>query len=190
MKIVKWILIPLLILIALFFAMGLVNSSIEYGHTVKVNKNVKEAWAVTEDESKLDQWLAGFVSEDLLRGEQNKVGSQYKVVVKPSPEEDAFEMIETLVARDEFSLLEMHFESDFGTFDQTMKFTAKGNQTEIATESIVSGGNVLTNSMVGWMELLGGSFQKQEEENINKLKKVIEENTTDYFPGEGEGNLD
>jgi hypothetical protein len=32
------------------------------------------------------------------------------------------------------------------------------------------------------MEIFGGAFQKQEVKNIEALKKVINENTTDYFP--------
>ena len=37
-------------------------------------------------------------------------------------------------------------------------------------------------SMFAVMDLLSGSFQKQEAENFENLKKLIDENTTDYFP--------
>ena len=32
------------------------------------------------------------------------------------------------------------------------------------------------------MEKMGGAFTKQEAKNQSALKKVIEENTTDYYP--------
>ena len=37
-------------------------------------------------------------------------------------------------------------------------------------------------SMFAIMETFGGSFTAQEKKNIEKLKTLIEENSTDYFP--------
>ena len=37
-------------------------------------------------------------------------------------------------------------------------------------------------SMFAIMETFGGSFTAQEKKNIEALKKVINENTTDYYP--------
>jgi hypothetical protein len=36
--------------------------------------------------------------------------------------------------------------------------------------------------MFALMEIFGGAFQAQEVKNIEALKRVIEENTTDYYP--------
>ena len=44
------------------------------------------------------------------------------------------------------------------------------------------GKNIITKSMFAIMETFTGSFQKQEEKNMEALKKVINENITDYFP--------
>jgi hypothetical protein len=40
----------------------------------------------------------------------------------------------------------------------------------------------MSKSMFAVMEILVGGFTKQEARNIDALKKVIEENDTDYYP--------
>jgi carbon monoxide dehydrogenase subunit G len=181
MKFLKYFFLVAATLLILFFVMGLIKPSVDYGHTIQVDKPIKEAWAVVEDPSKLSLWLDGFVSETLISGEANQVGAKYKVVVKPSTEEDAFEMIETITSRTEFEHIDMHFESDFGTFDQKMTFAEKEGGTEIKTESVVKGKNLAMSAMMGWMETLTGSFKDKEVENIEKLKNVINQNETNYY---------
>ena len=63
---------------------GLFKSEVNYGHTIEVNKPLKEAWAVSQDDSKFDQWLKGFKSIELLSGQKNVAGSTYKVIVNPA----------------------------------------------------------------------------------------------------------
>ena len=41
---------------------------------------------------------------------------------------------------------------------------------------------MMMRSMFALMETFGGAFQAQEVKNIEALKKVVEENTTDYYP--------
>ena len=182
MKILKYLLYAIVGLVIIFLGIGLLNPSINYGHEITVNKSVKEAWAVHQDQSKLGQWLEGFKSIDLVEGEAGAVGSKYKVVVKPSEEEDDFEMIETIVAKEEFKNIELTFDSDMMLFDQTTTFSESDGSTTIKTDSKVSGKGIFMRSLFGTMEMFTGSFQTQEEKHLEGLKKVIEENTTDYYP--------
>jgi hypothetical protein len=165
--------------------------TVNYGHEITVNKSLKEAWAVSQDDSKYGEWLAGFQSIELISGEKGAVGSKYKVTVNPGEGQDDFEMIETIEAIEEFELVDLHFDSDMMDFDQTMLFSGNDASATIKTESIVSGKGIMMRSMFAMMEMLTGSFTAQEEKNIEALKKVIEENTTDYFssPVEEEGVL-
>ena len=169
-------------LIAIFFIVGLLKPSVKYGHEITVNKAVKEAWAVHQDESKYGQWLTGFKSIDLIEGEKGKVGSKYRVVVNPGDGQDDFEMIETVVAVEEFDHVELTFDSEMMRFDQTTTFSENEGKTTIKTDSRVSGKDLMMRSMFALMEMFGGSFQAQEEKNVEALKRVIEENTTDYYP--------
>ena len=182
MKILKYILIVLAVLVVIFIAIGFIVPTVEYGHEITVDKPLKEAWAVSQDETKFAQWLEGYKSIELISGEKGKVGSKYKVVVNPGEGQEDFEMIETVVAKKEFDHVNMHFDSDMMDFDQKIIYTEVDGKTKIKTESTVSAKGMMMRSMFAFMEMVGGVFHAQEKKNIEALKKVIEENTTDYYP--------
>lgn len=179
MKILKYILFVILALVIIFFIIGFAKPAVNYGHEIKVNKPIKEAWAVTQDESKYTQWLEGFKSIELISGEKNKVGSKYKVIVKPEGQ-PPFEMIETLVSLEELDHVTLYFDSEFMDFEQTISFKEANGLTTVKTDSKVIGKNIISRSMFAIMEMFTSSFTKQETKNIDALKKVIEESTTVY----------
>lgn len=180
MKTLKYLLYIILGLIVLFFLIGLLKPTVEYGHSITVNKSAKESWAVAQDLSKYDQWLKGFQSIELIEGEQGTIGSKYKVVVKPN-EESVFEMIETIIDFKEFEFMNLHFDSEMMDFEQVMSFKEENGKTTIKTDSKVKGKNLMMRSMFACMELFAGAFTAQETENIENLKKVIEANTKEYY---------
>ena len=182
MKILKYILIGLLSLILLFMAFGWIHPSVHYGHEITVDKSVKEAWAVTQDDSKYNQWLEGFKSITLLNGEKGAPGSTYKVVVNPGEGQPDFEMTETLVSIREFDHIDLQFDSDMMDFKQRMSFSEADGKTTIKTHSEVTGKTMVMRSMFAMMEIFTKGFTKQETKNINALKIVIEANTTNYYP--------
>ncbi len=182
MKILKFIFLLLLLLVGIFFIMGLVKPAVDYGAEIKVNKSLEEAWAVSQDEAKYSQWLKGFKSMELLSGERAKVGSTYKVIVNPGEGQEDFEMIETLESIKENEHVKMHFDSEVMDFKQTISFSENNGETTIKSESQVMGKNIMMKSMFALMEMFTNSFQKQEQENFDNLKKVINDNTTNYFP--------
>jgi len=181
MKILKVILLIILVLVLLFFLLGLIKPSVSYGHEITVDKPIQESWAVVQDESKLDQWLKGFKSIDLISGNKGAVGSKYKVVVNPGEGQPDFEMTETITSAKEYDHISLNFDSDMMIFDQTTSFSESDGKTTVKTESVVKGKGPMMRSMFAAMEMFGGSFKKQEVENIEALKKVIETNTTDYY---------
>ena len=182
MKILKYILLAILVLVVLFFAMGIFNPTIKYGAEITVDKPLKEAWAVSKDESKYGEWLKGFKSIELIEGEQDAIGSKYKVVVYPGEGQDEFEMVQTLVALEEFDHVKLHYKSDLMEFEQKIIHTGSDEQATIRSESRVIPKGMVARSMFAIMETFGGAFRAQEEKNFNALKNLIEENTTDYFP--------
>ncbi len=182
MKILKYVLFTVIGLLLIYIAIGLMNPFVHYSYEFKVNKPLAEAWAVTQDDSKYHQWLDGFKSMELVSGERNTVGSKYKIIVNPGEGQPDFEMIETLIAIEEFEHIEMHFDSDFMDFEQIYSMEEVNGETTVKSDAKVIGKNVFSRSMFALMEILGGSFSAQEAKNMEGLKKVIEENTTDYYP--------
>ncbi len=181
MKFLKYLFFLIIGLVLAFIAVGFIHPTINYGHEITVNKSAKEAWAVQQDESKFGQWLEGFKSIDLISGEAGTVGSKYKVIVQPEGQPD-FEMIETVLSVKEFDHMRMELDSDMMLFDQTTSFAEADGKTTIKTASTVNAKGMMMRSMFALMEIFGGSFKKQEVKNIEALKKVIEENTTEYYP--------
>ncbi len=182
MKFLKYLIFFLLAIALFFVLLGFLKPTVKYGHEILVDKSVEEAWAVHQDESKYNQWLKGFQSIDLVSGEKGKVGSKYKVKVKPSPTEPEFVMIETISSIKENDHISLSFDSDMSVFEQKTSFTKEGNKTKVKTESEVLGKGLMMKSLFAAMEMFAGAFEKQEVENIENLKKVINENTTNYFP--------
>lgn len=180
MKILKYLLFILLALAFLFFLLGVIKPKVEYGHSVTVDKPVAEAWAVQQDASKLGLWLDGFKSIELIEGEQGTIGSRYRVVVNPGQGQPDFEMIETVNSFKVNDHIDLAFDSDMMVFNQRTSFSESNGQTTITTKSEVNGKGMMMRSMFALMSIMGNSFQVQEEKNIEALKKVIEENTTDY----------
>ncbi|MBT8233782.1 MAG: hypothetical protein HKO66_13070 [Saprospiraceae bacterium] len=182
MKFLKYLLYVILALILIFLALGIFKSSISYGHEIKVDKPLKEAWAVSQDASKYDKWLKGFKSIELISGEQNEVGSKYKVIVNPGEGQPDFEMTETIISLEEFDHVTLDFDSDMMDFVQTINFSEEDGKTVISSDSKVIGKGIITRSMLASMEMLMGAFTAQEAENFEALKVLINENTTDYYP--------
>ena len=182
LKILLFLLIGIVVMCLLFLLVGLVNPSVSYGHEVSVDKPIEEAWALTMDVSKYDQWLEGFKSLELIEGERNVVGSKYKVIVDPGNGQPDFEMIETLTSMKEMEHVELDFASEMMDFKQIMSFSEKDGKTTVKTDSKVIGSNIVMRSMFSIMEMLTGSFTKQETKNMEALKVLIDENKTDYFP--------
>ena len=182
MKFFKYLLYTILALVVIFFAVGLFTSTISYGHEIQVNKPVSEAWAVSQDESKYDQWLQGFKSMELIEGEKFAPGSKYKIIVTPGEGQPDFEMIETLVSIEENDHVSMSFDNVAMICDQKYTFSENDGVTTVTTDSKVMGKGIVNRSLFALMEMLGGAFTKQETKNIEALKVLIEENTTDYYP--------
>ena len=58
-------------------------------------------------------------------------------------------------------------------------FSTKDGKTHIKSSTVTKGNGLFMRSMLSFMH---GGMQSQEDENMANLKKLIEENTTDYFP--------
>ncbi|MEM6965310.1 MAG: SRPBCC family protein, partial [Bacteroidota bacterium] len=157
---------------------GVFKPTVNYGSELEINKPVEEAWAVMMDESKMADWLIGYKSAELLSGTKNEVGAVSKIIMHP-PGEEMMEMKETITAMKENEHLGMKFEMDLASSTLDMYFEEKNGKTIMRSKAAATGGNIFMKSMLAMMS---SQMRQQDEEIMNNLKKVIEENTTDYFP--------
>lgn len=160
--------------------MGLTKPTVSYGHQITVDKPIEEAWAVMMDESKFDQWLEGFKSMELIEGKKNTPGSKHKIVVVPQEGEPAFEMIETLESLEKYDHVKMNYDNEFMVFKQMYTFSESNGKTTIKSDASVTAKTFMMRCMLAVMETFFGSFSTQEAKNMEALRDIIKENTTDY----------
>lgn len=178
MKFLKYILGIIVLLGILFIAKGFLTPTITYDSEIQVDKPVKEAWAVMNDESKVSQWLKGITDMEHVSGEKGSVGAVTKYTfLENGTESIIFETIKSINPNEHVA---MDFEmKDVMNIDYKVNFVEKDGKTNINSTSTVTGLGMFMRSMVSFMK---GTMQAQEDENLGNLKKLIEANTTNYFP--------
>ena len=178
MKYLKYIVGLIAILFLLFIAKGFLTPSISYSSEIIVNKSVKEAWAVMNDESKLTQWLQGITKIEHIDGVKGTVGAVTKYTFSENGQESV--VFETIKSINPEQQIKMDFVmKDVMEMDYTVDFVEKNGKTHINSSTTTKGSGMIMRSIVSF---LTGSMQIQEDENMANLKKLIDENKTNYFP--------
>ena len=175
MKYLKYILGIFAILVIGFFLIGLVKPQVTYECTIMVNKPLAEAWAVSQDEEKMSDWLNGFQKIEPVSGTPGEVGSVSDVYFV----EDGQEMVirETITDIKPMESISMLFTSDFMDMDYKLVMESVAGKTKISTNTVCEGNGWVSKSLVA---LMGGFIKSQEETNLMNLKKTIETNSKDY----------
>ncbi len=178
MKYLKYIVGIIVLLFVLFIGIGILVPSISYQSEVTVDKPIEEAWAVMNDESKLSQWLKGITKIEHVSGKKGTVGAVTQYTFNENGEESI--ILETIKSITPNQNISMDFNME-GVMNMNYKvdFTSKDGKTFIQSSTDTKGDGMFMKSMVFFMK---GTMQSQEDENMNNLKKLIEENSTDYFP--------
>jgi len=177
MKYLKYLLYLIIVLVLVFFGKGFLTPSVSYENEIIVNKPAKEAWAVMSDESNLPKWIEGFIRTELVSGTANEVGAVSNVYVDDSGQEMMME--ETITAIKLHEHMAMTFTMEFMNMDYEINFKEEGGKTTINSKSTTMGNSIFAKSMISFMP---GAMKEQEDKNLSSLKKLIEENTKNYFP--------
>ena len=177
-KFLKYFIGIIVLLIILFIVKGLMTPSISYSSEITVDKPVKEAWAVMKDESKISEWLKGITKKEHIKGEKGAVGAVTNFTFSKDGQETIIQ--ETIKSISPYEHIAMDFMmKDVMEMDYRMDFSEEGGKTHIKSSTTAKGIGFFMKSMMSFME---GTMKKQEDENLNNLKKVIDSNKTDYFP--------
>ena len=178
MKYLKYLLGIIAVIALLFIGKGLLTPSLSYSSEIVVDQPIKEAWAVMNDESKTSQWLKGIKEVEHISGEKGTVGAVTKYTfVEDGQESTVLETIKTIRSNE-------HIAMDFlmegvMTMDYELNYREIDGKTHIKSSTVVKGIGMFMRSMLSFMK---STMQDQEDENMNNLKKLIEGNTTNYFP--------
>lgn len=178
MKILRIILLLIVLLAIIFFGRGLLTPNFSYESEITVEKPIKEAWAVMNDESKLSEWMSDIKSAEHVGGEKGKVGQVTKYTFSQNGQES--EIIETVkeIRPNEYIAMDFNMAGAM-TMNYSVNFSEKDGKTHIKSATTNTGEGIFMKSMLSFMQ---GGMKTQEDTNMGKLKKLINENQTDYFP--------
>mgnify|MGYP001582062936 CR=1 FL=1 len=178
MKFIKYLLIFLVVAAVIFFGSGILRPQQNYSSEITVDKPLKEAWAVMQDENKTTQWLKSITDVKHISGENGTVGAVTEYIFNENGQES--KVLETITSVNPYEQVKMDFDmKDVMTMDFTIDFSEVDGKTTIRSSTIAKGTGLFMQSMFSFM---GGSMQAQEDENMGNLKTLIEANTTDYYP--------
>ncbi len=175
MKILKYILIIIAVLLVLIIIKVLLTPRISYETQIKVDKPQSEAWAVMSDVTKAPEWIKGFKKSELISGTANTVGAVSNIYFDEGGKEMV--MKETITKIEPDKMIAMNFSMDFMDMDYEMYLSEENGSTLIKTKTETKGNSFMARCIVAFM---GGSMKKQEDINLNNLKEVIEKNTKAY----------
>lgn len=175
MNILKYTLGILAILFLVFLLLGVIKSEVAYDYEIMVDKPVAESWAVSQDESKMGDWLEGFQKIEHVSGTPNAEGAVSDVYFINEGQEMVIRETITGIIPDES--VSMTFTDDFMNMDYTLKMSSVDGKTKINTNTKAVGNSMFSKSI---MALMSGSIKAQEETNLANLKKTIESNTKNY----------
>ncbi len=175
MKILKYILGILAVLVLVFFLIGVFKPSLEYDCEIMVNKPVAEAWAVAQDEEKMSEWLPGYERSEHVSGTPGNVGAVS--LIHFDNEGEKMSIKETITEIVPNKSVTMKFESDFMDMDYKMSISEIDGKSKIKSHTEAAGNGMVSKSI---MALVSGSVEDQEVKNLESLKKAIEENTKEY----------
>jgi len=175
MKILKYILGVLAVLVLVFFLLGIFVPEISYQVETVADKPMAESWAVSQDPSKISEWLMGYQKTEPVSGTPGTVGAVSDIYFVQNGEEMVIrETITAIVPNESIS---MTFASDFMNMEYQIAMTDDNGKTKITSNTTAMGNGMVSKSI---MALVSASVQEQEETNLGMLKKAIESNTKQY----------
>ncbi|NND16555.1 MAG: SRPBCC family protein, partial [Eudoraea sp.] len=119
MKILKYILGIIALLVIIFILIGVFSSELVYDHEIMVDKPLPESWAVSQDEAKYGDWLDGFIKFEHVSGTPNTVGAVADIYFVDNGQE--FVIRETITEIIPNESVSMTFTSDYSHMDYTLQ---------------------------------------------------------------------
>ncbi len=178
MKVLKIIAGAIATLFIIYLLIGVFVPTVNYTTEVEVNKPLKESWAVFKDESKVNDWVTGIKSMELIEGTKGTVGAKTKMNMEQDGQ--PFELIEEIMEIKEEEKYAVKFDNEMMSQKVDINFKTKDeNTTIISVNSEVGGKGMLVKPMFAFMK---GSIKKVSDDMYGRLKDLIENNITDYFP--------
>lgn len=168
-KFLKGFLVTILVLVVIFFSLGIIFPSVTYQSKISVNKPAETSFGVFTNAVTLSKWIPGLKSIGWINGYQNEIGSKWKFIVTRFGKD--YELIQTLNDFKKNELFISNSDNDRFSNDVEVRFISNGNSTQIIATSELRGKNIFWRAVFFCAQSV---LRKQDQEMYDKLKEVIE----------------
>lgn len=169
MKVLRYLLYFLLLLIVIFLLAGVVKPMVSYESSATVNQPMEQAWNLYNDMDKIQEWIPEVKNIETLKETKSKIGSLYNITVDNNGKEVV--MQEDVIAFKRFEELGLKFRTDDMIKTDITKFQSVGNRTKITTKHEVVGASYLSKCMFAFF---GPMFKKIDQSYMNNFKSWAE----------------
>ena len=168
-KLIKWLSILVILLFAVFLAVGFITPEFSYESNITVNTPVEKAFNVFMDETKMQEWMPSFLTIENIGGKAREIGSKWKLTFNENG--DTLEVFEEVTAYEPNE----RFAFNLGTHPfighVDIHFVSVDSTTEIKAITTVNGKNIAWKSLLA---LWKSAMKRRAQEQYDNLKRVIE----------------
>lgn len=168
-KFLKIIISLLLLLLISLVVISLVVKEVNYKVKTTVNLPLKESFALFSNQTKSKEWLTSIKSITPIKETENKVGSQYKIIIDNHGKD--FEMIENVTHFEPNKIVGLAFEVPSMKKNDIYTFSSNGNQTIITNNVSCKGQTFITRAT---FPLLKSVFARENQLYLDNFKNFAE----------------
>lgn len=168
MKFLKIALIVVGLLVAAFFAIGLICTECSYQVEMEIDAPVSSVWEKLNDMESMPTWMDGLESIELTGGQSGSVGAQYRLVFLQDGEE--IEIQETFTEFDPPNAFAFDMSNEVLTGTKRISLTDNNGSTKLLATTSYVGTNLLWRSI---MCLSQGSIQRMEQAQFEQLANLM-----------------
>ena len=167
MKILKVIGILSAALLVIFFLIGLLKPTFEYGNSIVISAPIQTVWSVYTTRKK--DWIEGFQSQRLVTGNALTNNAEYETVIGSGEE---MVMRETITNITPGEKIKWALDNDVLISNYAYEFKGDSTQTEVITHYKVEGKNAFMKSIL----FLSKSYMRNSDAEMLAAIKEIAEN--------------
>jgi uncharacterized membrane protein len=159
----------LLLLVVVFFSLGLIFPSVTYTAEITVNKPVAETFRKYNDPGTLSKWIPEMKSLEILEIKPGMVGTKMKMIIEN--EGQTMELYEEVTHYEENKVIGLSFDAGMMHKSDLVKFSAEGETTTISGTYTCKGSNLFYRSL---FSLFKSQFKSIDETYLKNFKAFVE----------------
>ena len=170
MKILKYSIIAFLILIVVFFMIGMLFPSFSYEVQLEIKADVEKTWNFYVDEDRKKEWMPDLKELSVIEGTSGEIGSVHQFTFFQNGEEVV--VTEKLTTQEKYRLYGYDLDSDVLEAHTSVRFESTGEDRCLMTATTeVKPKGLFLRSLFA---VINGTFSRQAYRQYGEFKKLVE----------------